>query len=83
MNAGNLLLRAQRDYPLAERLLRRYLSSRLCEEGPAFKAHAILGEVLARQGDKQGAAEQFRAALALFQNYTRAKDDLKKVQQST
>jgi tetratricopeptide (TPR) repeat protein len=83
MNAGNLLLRAQRDYPLAERLLRRYLSSRLCEEGPAFKAHAILGEVLARQGDNRGAAEQFRAALALFQNYTRAKDDLKKVQQST
>jgi tetratricopeptide (TPR) repeat protein len=79
MNAGNLLLRVQRNYPLAVRLLRRYLSNRLCEEGPAFKAHTILGEVLAKQGDKPGAAEQFRAALDLFRNYTRAKDDLKKL----
>jgi tetratricopeptide (TPR) repeat protein len=83
MNAGNLLLRAQRDYPLAVRLLRRYLENRLCEEGPAFKAHAVLGEVLAKQGDKQGAAEQFRAALSLFGNYTRAKDDLNKIQHSS
>ena len=29
MHGGNLLLRAQRDYPLAVRLLRRYLSNRL------------------------------------------------------
>ncbi len=82
MHAGNLLLRTQRNYPLAVRLLRRYLANRLCEEGPAFKAHTILGEVLAKQGDKQGAAEQFRAALTLFANYTRAKDDLKKVDHS-
>ena len=82
MHAGNLLLRAQRDYPLAVRLLRRYLANRLCEEGPAFKAHAILGEVLAKQGDKEGAAQEFRAALALFGNYTRAKDDLKKLEHS-
>ncbi len=79
MYAGNLLLRTQRNYPLAVRLLRRYLSNRLCEEGPAFKAHTILGEVLAKQGDKLGAAEEFRAALDLFRNYTRAKDDLKKL----
>jgi tetratricopeptide (TPR) repeat protein len=83
MNAGNLLLRTQRDYPLAVRLLKRYLSNRLCEEGPAFKAHTILGEVLAKQGDQQGAAEQFRAALSLFGNYTRARDDLKRLGQSS
>jgi predicted Zn-dependent protease len=80
MNAGNLLLRAQRDYPLAVLLLRRYLANRLCEEGPAFKAHVILGEVLAKQGDKLGAEQEFRAALALFGNYTRAKEDLKQLE---
>jgi tetratricopeptide (TPR) repeat protein len=83
MHAGNLLLRAQRDYPLAARLLRRYLANRLCEEGPAFKAHVLLGEALVKQGDKQGAAEQFHAALSLFGNYTRAKDDLNKLQHSS
>lgn len=80
MHAGNLALRAQRDYPLAARLLRRYLSGQLCEEGPAFKAHTFLGEVLEKQGDRQGALKEFHAALALFQNYTRAKEDLKKLE---
>jgi cytochrome c-type biogenesis protein CcmH/NrfG len=79
MHAANLLLKSQRDYPLAIRLIKRYLSSRLCEEGPAFKAHAILGELLQKQGDAHAAAQEFRAALALFQNYTRAKEDLKRL----
>ena len=83
MHAGNLLLRAQRNYSLAARLLRRYLSNRLCEEGPAFKAHALLGEALEKQGDKQGATQEFRAALSLFANYTRAKEDLKKLERSS
>ncbi len=83
MHAGNLLVRAQRDYPLAVRLLRRYLSNHLCEEGPAFKAHVLLGEVLEKQGDKQGAAQEFRAALGLFGNYTRAKDNLKRLERSS
>ncbi len=82
MNAGNLLLRAQRDYPLGIRLVRRYLANRLCEEGPAFKAHAILGELLEKTGDRQGAAQEFRAALALFKDYPRAKEDLKRLSRS-
>jgi tetratricopeptide (TPR) repeat protein len=82
MNAAGLLLRAKREYPLATRLLRRYLASRTCEEGPVFKAHVILGELLQKQGDRQGAAQEFRAALALFQNYSRAKEDLKQVERS-
>jgi tetratricopeptide (TPR) repeat protein len=82
MHAANLLLRAQRDYPLAIRLIRRYLASRLCEEGPAFQAHAILGELLEKTGDKQGAAQEFHNALALFQGYPRAKEDLKRLNRS-
>lgn len=80
MHGANLLLRAKRDFPLAVRLLRRYLANRLCEEGPAFKAHAILGELLQAQGDSMAAAREFRAALGLFQGYGRAKDDLRKLE---
>lgn len=79
MHAGNLLLRAQRGYPLAIQLIRRYLANRLCEEGPAFKAHTILGELLEKAGDRQSATQQFHAALALFQDYPRAKNDLKRL----
>jgi tetratricopeptide (TPR) repeat protein len=80
MHAGNLLLRAQREYPLGIRLIRRYLSNRVCEEGPAFKAHAILGELLEKQGDRQAAVQELHAALALYQNYPRARDDLKRLE---
>ena len=49
MDSASLLLKTGRDYPLAVRLLRRYLSSPV-EEGPAFKAHDLLGQVLEKQG---------------------------------
>lgn len=80
MHAGNLILRANRDYPLGVRLLRRYFANGTVEEGPAFKAHAILGELLEKQGERQAAAQEFRAALALFQNYSRAKEGLGRLQ---
>jgi tetratricopeptide (TPR) repeat protein len=79
MHAGNLSLRAQQEYPLGIRLVRRYLANRLCEEGPAFKAHTILGELLEKQGDRQAAAQEFHAALSLFQNYPRAREGLKRL----
>jgi tetratricopeptide (TPR) repeat protein len=79
MDGASILLRTSRDYPVAVRLLRRYLSSPV-EEGPAFKAHDLLGQLLEKQGDRKGAADEFRAALALAQNYARAREDLKKVQ---
>lgn len=78
MDGAGLLLRTGRDFPLAERLLRRYLLSP-AEEEPAFKAHDMLGLLLEKQGDRRGAAEQYRAALALAHNYTRALEDLKRL----
>jgi uncharacterized protein HemY len=60
------------------RLLRRYLEHPV-EEAPAFKAHDMLGQLLEKQGDRQAAAEEFRAALALAHGYTRAQEDLKRV----
>jgi len=79
MDGASLLLRTGRDYPLAVRLLRRYLAAPV-EEGPAFKAHDLLGQVLEKQGDRRAAAEEFRGALSLSHSYTRAQEDLKRVE---
>jgi len=79
MDGAGMLLRTGRDLPLAIRLLRRYLLSPV-EEGPAFRAHDLLGQLLETQGDRPAAAEEYRAALALAHNYARAKEDLKRVE---
>jgi tetratricopeptide (TPR) repeat protein len=79
MDGASILLRTGRDFPLAERLLRRYLSAPV-EEGPAFKAHDMLGQILEKQGDRHAAAEEYRAALALAHGYTRAQENLKRVE---
>jgi tetratricopeptide (TPR) repeat protein len=78
-DAASILQRAGRDYPLAVRLLRRYLSSPV-EEAPAFKAHDLLGQLLEKQGDRRAAAAEFRAALALAHSFARAQEDLKRVE---
>ena len=79
MDGASLLFRAGRDFPLAIKLLRRYLSDHPVEEGPVFKARYMLGQLLEKQGDRQGAAAEYRAALDLFHNYARAQQDLKRV----
>jgi len=79
MDGASLLLRTGREYPMAVRLLRRYLSNGPVEEGPAFKAHDLLGQLFEKQGDPR-AAEEYRAALALSHTYTRAQEHLKRVE---
>jgi tetratricopeptide (TPR) repeat protein len=79
MDGASLLLRAGRNFPMAVRLLRRYLSSPV-EEGPAFKAHDMLGQLLEKQGDREAAVGEFRAALSLAHTYTRAEEDLKRAE---
>jgi tetratricopeptide (TPR) repeat protein len=79
MDGASVLLRGERNYPLAIRLVRRYLTSP-AEEGPAFKAHDLLGQLLERQGDRAGAAEEYKAALSLARGYVRAREDLKRVE---
>lgn len=80
MDGGSIVLRSGHDYALGVRLVRQYLSSATVEEGPAFKAHYVLGQLLEKQGDRQAAAEQYRAALALAHNFTRAQEALKRVE---
>ena len=50
-------------------LLRRYLAAGPVEEAPAFRAHYLLGLLLEKQGDKAGAAQEYRASLSLARNF--------------
>ncbi len=69
-NGAMVLIKADRDSPLAAKMLEEYLSSSsTTEEAPAFAAHVRLARVLAQQGDKAGASEQRAAALALAHDY--------------
>ncbi|HZW79825.1 MAG TPA: tetratricopeptide repeat protein [Candidatus Deferrimicrobiaceae bacterium] len=79
MDAASILLRSSRDYPLAIRLVRRYLASGPVEEWPAFKAHCLLGELLEKQGERAAAAEQYRAALAMAHTFAPAQKGLQHV----
>jgi tetratricopeptide (TPR) repeat protein len=79
MDGASMLLRTNRNLPLGERLLRRYLQSPV-EAGPVFKAHYLLGQMLEKQGDRAGAAQEFRAALSLAHTYPPAKEALHRVE---
>jgi tetratricopeptide (TPR) repeat protein len=79
VEAAQILFRAERNYPFAVQLLNRYLATGPVEEAPAFKAHYLLGMVLEKQGEKAGAAEQYRASLALVSNWGLAKQALNRV----
>lgn len=81
MDGASVLLRTGRDLPLGTRLLRRYLaSSPKVEEAPVFKVHYLLGELLEKQRERQGAADEYRAALALAHNFAKAQESLKRVE---
>jgi tetratricopeptide (TPR) repeat protein len=80
MDGASVLLRTGRDYALGVRLLRRCLSSPPAEAAPVFKVHYLLGQLLEKQGDRPAAAEEYRTALALAHNFTRAQEALKRVE---
>lgn len=73
------LFRTGRNPALAIQLLRRYLASGPVEEAPAFKAHYLLGMLLEKQGDKAGAAEEYRASLALARQFGLAQQALSRL----
>jgi TolA-binding protein len=78
-DAAETLIRAGRNFPAAAQLLQRYLSNSPVEDVPAFKAHYLLGTVLEKQGDKNGAAEQYHAALDMAKGFSRAQEALKRL----
>jgi len=80
MDGASLMVRTGRDPQLGIRLLHRYFSSGTVEEGPAFRAHEYWGQLLERAGEHRAAAQEYHAALALFHNYRRAEEGLKRVE---
>jgi len=80
MDGGAILLGTGRDPALAVQLLRQYLSGATVEEGPVFKAHLMLGQLLEKQGDGKAAAGEYHAALALAHTFVSAQEALKRVE---
>jgi tetratricopeptide (TPR) repeat protein len=78
-DAATLLFAAQRNLPMAVTLVRTYLANGPNEEAPAFEAHFVLGKILEKQGDKNGAANEYRASLQLASSYGPAQEALRRV----
>ncbi len=79
VEAAQTLFHAGRAYPFAIELLQRYLTEGPVEEAPAFKAHYLLGTILEKQGDKAGAAREYRASLSLARNFGLAQQALNRI----
>jgi tetratricopeptide (TPR) repeat protein len=79
VEAAEMLYRAGRRYPFAAEMLHRYLGSGPVEAAPAFKARYLLGLLLEKQGDKEGAAQEYRASLSLARNFGMAQQALTRV----
>lgn len=83
MPAAEVLVRTKSDLTEAVQLLERYLDGGTVEAYPAFRAHYLLGTLLEKQGDTQSAEQQYRAALALAQNFSPAEHALKRLDPQT
>ncbi len=79
VDAASLLFRAGRNFPGAIQAIRSYLSSNTVEDAPVYQAHYLLGSILEKQGNKQGAAAEYRAALSLASEYGRAQAALRRL----
>src|SRR3982074_3826786 len=77
--AAEMLYRAGRSYPFATELLHRYFAAGPVEAAPAFKVHYLLGQLLEKQGDRAGAAQEYRASLSLVRNFGLAQQALNRV----
>jgi len=79
-DAAGLLLRTGRSLDDAARFVRQYIATPdKSETEPEFRAHYLLGEILEKQGDKNGAATQYQQALALLKDFPEAQQALARV----
>jgi len=79
-DAAALLLHTGRNYAGAAQMLRHYVAQEdPAEDGPAFRAHYLLGIVLEKQGKKNEASVEFQAALKMASQYRPAQDALARV----
>jgi tetratricopeptide (TPR) repeat protein len=79
-DSAALLLHTGRNYAGVTKILRHYVSQDdPSEDGPAFRAHYLLGVVLEKQGKKKEAAAEFETALRMASQYRPAQDALARV----
>jgi tetratricopeptide (TPR) repeat protein len=79
-DAAEVLLKTDRNLPLAAQQMRAYIQSGHTQEAaPLFRAHFILGEILFKSGDTAQAAAEYRASLALASSYHPAADALRRL----
>jgi Flp pilus assembly protein TadD len=79
-DAAALLVHSGRDFARAAQILRHYLSEEdPSEDGPAFRAHYLLGVVLEKRGKEKEAAAEFQTALNMAAEYRPAQDALARV----
>jgi TolA-binding protein len=79
-DAAALLVHSGRNFAGAAQMLRHYVSEEdPSEDGPAFRAHYLLGVVLEKQGKKKEAAAEFQTALNMASQYRPAQDALARV----
>jgi tetratricopeptide (TPR) repeat protein len=80
VDAAEILIHSQRNFPEAVQLLRAYLnSSAKVEQAPVFKVHYLLGTAAEKQGDRQGAAAEYQTALGLAHEFQPAQQALQRV----
>jgi len=80
VECAEILLRTNRNARTAAQFVRRYFTSNSAtEKSPLFKAHYVLGTALEKQGDRQGAAREYTAALALASGFSSARQALQRV----
>ena len=79
-DAASILYESNLDLANAARLARQYLTSaNKVEEAPAFRAHYLLGNILEKQGEKQAAVAEYRAALDLNSDFADAQNALSRL----
>jgi tetratricopeptide (TPR) repeat protein len=79
-DGATVLLAAGRNFPEAIRMFQQYLSmADPAEDGPAFRAHYLLGLLREKQGEFKAAADEYRAALALASDYRPAQEALARI----
>ena len=79
-DSAALLLHSGRNFAGAAQILRHYVSQDdPSEDGPAFRAHYLLGVLLEKQGKKKEAVAEFQTALNMASEYRPAQDALARV----
>jgi tetratricopeptide (TPR) repeat protein len=81
-DAALLLFNAGKNFSGAADLLERYLAGSFqTESAPAYQAHYLLGQIREKQGNPQGAAAEYSAALTLANEFGPAQAALGRVTQ--